>query len=247
VIEIKQVVVRRDGRAVLAIDRLTIRRGEVLAVLGPNGAGKTTLLLVLARLLKPESGSIRFDSQAGPIENDLDYRRRISVVMQDPLLLDRSVFDNVAAGLRFRRLPAATVNERTTAWLEKLGIVHLRDRPGLKLSGGEAQRVALARAFVLEPELLLLDEPFASLDALTRERMSEELLRIWQARRKTVLMVTHSISEALYLADRVLVLSPRPGKLRLNVAVELPRPREEDVRYSPEFGKLAAEVRKAIR
>ncbi len=201
-IEITQVIVRRDGRDVLTIDRLAIRRGEVLAVLGPNGAGKTTLLLVLARLLKAESGTIRFDSQAGPIENDLDYRRRISVVMQDPLLLDRSVFDNVAAGLRFRRLPASSVSQRTTAWLEKLGITHLRDRPGLKLSGGEAQRVALARAFVLEPELLLLDEPFASLDTAARRTLRGELQRLLSETRTTTVFITHDPGEVQGLATR---------------------------------------------
>ena len=201
-IEITQVIVRRDGRAVLTIDRLAIRRGEVLAVLGPNGAGKTTLLLVLARLLKAESGTIRFDSQAGPIHNDLDYRRRISVVMQDPLLLDRSVFDNVAAGLRFRRLPASSVSQRTTAWLQKLGITHLRDRPGLKLSGGEAQRVALARAFVLEPELLLLDEPFASLDSAARRALRGELQRLLSETRTTTVFITHDPGEVQGLATR---------------------------------------------
>ena len=201
-IEITQVIVRRDGRDVLTIDRLAIRRGEVLAVLGPNGAGKTTLLLVLARLLKAESGTIRFDSLAGPIENDLDYRRRISVVLQDPLLLDRSVFDNVAAGLRFRRLPASSVSQRTTAWLQKLGITHLRDRPGLKLSGGEAQRVALARAFVLEPELLLLDEPFASLDTSARRTLRGELQRLLSETRTTTVFITHDPGEVQGLATR---------------------------------------------
>ena len=201
-IEITQVVVRRDGRTVLAIERLAIQRGEVLAVLGPNGAGKTTLLLVLARLLRPERGSIRFDSQAGPIHNDLDYRRRISVVMQDPLLLDRSVFDNVAAGLRFRGLRAERVQERTTAWLQKLGLTHLRDRPGLKLSGGEAQRVALARAFVLEPELLLLDEPFASLDTAARRALRGELQRLLSETRTTTVFITHDPAEVQGLATR---------------------------------------------
>ena len=228
-IEIAQVLVRRDGRSVLAIDRLAIRRGEVMAVLGPNGAGKTTLLLVLARLLKPESGSIRFDSQAGPIENDLDYRRRISVVMQDPLLLDRSVFDNVAAGLRFRRLPAASVRQRTTAWLEKLGITHLRDRPGLKLSGGEAQRVALARAFVLEPELLLLDEPFASLDAAARQTLRGELRRLLSETRTTTVFITHDPAEVQGLATRSVWLED--GQLK----VELPEERDAALPSSTTF------------
>jgi tungstate transport system ATP-binding protein len=222
VIEIEQVIVRRDGRAVLAIDRLAIRRGEVLAVLGPNGAGKTTLLLVLARLLKPESGTIRFDSMAGPIESDLDYRRRVSVVMQEPLLLDRSVFDNVAAGLRFRRLPASSVRERTTLWLEKLGIAHLRDRPGLKLSGGEAQRVALARAFVLEPELLLLDEPFASLDTAARQTLADELRRLLTETRTTTVFITHDPAEVRRLATRAVWLED--GRLTDRVPVVVTPP-----------------------
>jgi len=206
VIEIQDLLVRRDGRPVLAIDHLRIERGDVLAVLGPNGAGKTTLLLVLARLLKPERGSVHFRSQAGPIENDLDYRRRLSVVLQEPLLLDRSVFDNVAAGLRFRHLPEGEVRERTAAWLEKLGIAYLRGRPGLSLSGGEAQRVALARAFVLEPELLLLDEPFASLDAVARQALADELRRLLAETRTTTVFITHDPVEVQQLATRTVWL-----------------------------------------
>ena len=205
-IEIQDLLVLRDGRPVLAIDHLRIERGDVLAVLGPNGAGKTTLLLVLARLLKPERGSVHFRSQAGPIENDLDYRRRLSVVLQEPLLLDRSVFDNVAAGLRFRHLPEGEVRERTAAWLEKLGIAHLRGRPGLSLSGGEAQRVALARAFVLEPELLLLDEPFASLDAVARQALADELRRLLAETRTTTVFITHDPVEVQQLATRTVWL-----------------------------------------
>jgi len=202
VIEIHDLLVERDGRPVLTIDHLRIERGEVLAVLGPNGAGKTTLLLVLARLLKPRRGTLQFQSQAGPIENDLAYRRRLSVVMQEPLLLDRSVFDNVAAGLRFRHLPDGEVRERTAAWMEKLRITHLRGRPGLRLSGGEAQRVALARAFVLEPELLLLDEPFASLDAAARQVLRGELRRLLSETRTTTVFITHDPGEVQGLATR---------------------------------------------
>jgi tungstate transport system ATP-binding protein len=206
VIEIRDVLVERDGRTVLRIDHLEIARGEVLAVLGPNGAGKTTLLLVLARLLKPRRGSMSFRSEAGPLESDLAYRRRLSVLMQEALLLDRSVFDNVAIGLRFRRLPESEVRKQAELWLEKLGIAHLRDRPGLKLSGGEAQRVGLARAFVLSPELLLLDEPFASLDAAARQVLLEELKNLLAETRTTTVFITHDPTEVQQLATRLVLL-----------------------------------------
>ena len=150
------------------------------------------------------------------ISSDLEYRRRISVVMQDPLLLDRSVFDNVAAGLRFRHVAPDEVRRRTDAWLHKLSIHHLRDRPGLKLSGGEAQRVALARAFVLEPELLLLDEPFSSLDTATRQTLASELQRLLNDTRTTTVFITHDPAEVRELATRSLWLDdgrlvPRPA------------------------------------
>lgn len=205
-IEIRDVLVERDGRTVLQIDHLEIARGEVLAVLGPNGAGKTTLLLVLARLLKPRRGSMSFQSEAGPLDSDLAYRRRLSVVMQEALLLDRSVFDNVAIGLRFRHLPESEVRKQVVQWLERLGIAHLRNRPGLKLSGGEAQRVALARAFVLSPELLLLDEPFASLDAAARQALAQELKSLLAETRTTTVFITHDPSEVRQLATRMVVL-----------------------------------------
>ena len=130
--------------------------------------------------------------------------------------------------------------------LELVGLTGFEDSLPRDLSGGMAQRVAIARALVHDPDILLLDEPFGSLDALTRERMGSELLRIWQAKRKTVIMVTHSISEALFLADRVLVLSHRPGQICLDLPVNLPRPRLEEIHYTPEFGALAQQVRQSI-
>jgi tungstate transport system ATP-binding protein len=205
-LEIRDLLVHRDGRPVLAIERLTVEQGEVLAVLGPNGAGKTTLLLVLARLLKPEGGEVRFRGRAIAEESDLVYRRRVSLVMQEPLLLDRSVFENVAVGLRFRRLASAEVQRRVGVWLGRLGIAHLRNRPGLRLSGGEAQRVALARALVLDPELLLLDEPFGSVDETMRNGLLADLRSLLAETHTTTLFITHDPEEVDRIANRAVWL-----------------------------------------
>ncbi|MBN2148259.1 MAG: ATP-binding cassette domain-containing protein, partial [Anaerolineales bacterium] len=168
-LEIRNLNVRRGETVVLQTDCLDVKEGEVLAIIGPNGAGKSTLLLTLARLLKFDSGEITFRGQPMQTIRDLDYRRRIGLVLQDPLLLDTSVYENVASGLKFRRLPKPEIEQRCTHWLEQMGVHHLKNRPARQLSGGEAQRASLARAFALQPELLLLDEPFSALDAPTRQ------------------------------------------------------------------------------
>jgi NitT/TauT family transport system ATP-binding protein len=156
----------------------------------------------------------------------------------------RNVLENIMLPLEIQASPRPIIQAR--ALVELVGLQGFEQALPRDLSGGMAQRVAIARALVHDPYLLLLDEPFGSLDALTREHMGTELLRIWQARRKTVVMVTHSISEALFLADRVLVLSPRPGQIRLDLLVNLPRPRQEDILYTPEFGQAARQLRSAI-
>lgn len=205
-IEIKDVVVKREAQTVLEIDNVSIREGEVLAVIGPNGAGKSTLMLVLARLLKPVSGKITFHYKAFESLDELTYRRKISLVLQEPLLLDTTVFNNVAIGLRFRGLSKGEINQRVDAWLERLGIAHLAKRPARKLSGGEAQRTSLARAFAIQPELLLLDEPFSALDAPTRARLQEDLQGLLRTTDITTIFITHDLDEALLLGERVAVL-----------------------------------------
>jgi molybdopterin-binding protein len=202
--EIQDLRAHRQGRLVLSIDRLEAQEGEILAVIGPNGAGKSTLLLILARLLQPSEGQILFCGQ--PIPHDLAYRRRIALVLQDPLLLNMSVYNNVAAGLRFRRLPRADTAGRVHDWLGRLGIESLQDRPAARLSGGEAQRVNLARALALNPELLLLDEPFGALDAPTRTRLIDDLHILLKFTATTTVFVTHDQDEAMLLGDRVAVL-----------------------------------------
>ncbi|HJQ13213.1 MAG TPA: ABC transporter ATP-binding protein [Anaerolineales bacterium] len=205
-LEIHDLLVKRGDHPALRLDHLAIQDGEVIAVVGPNGAGKSTLLLTLARLLKPEHGEIRFGGQPSSAESDTVYRRRIALVMQDPLLFDASAFDNVASGLRFRGLPGAEIRRKVPLWLERMGVGHLSKRQAGQLSGGEAQRVSLARALVLEPQLLLLDEPFSALDPPTRSHLLEDLGALLKETATTTVFVTHDLPEATRLASRMAVI-----------------------------------------
>ena len=215
---------------------------EFVCVVGPSGCGKSTLLRLLAGLLRPTGGRVIFEGE--PL---VAPRRRIGFVFQKANLMPwRTVLANVALPLELQSVEPAEARRRAQELIELVGLSGFEQNLPRDLSGGMEQRVAIARALVHNPDVLLLDEPFGALDALTRERMGTELLRIWEARKKTVVMVTHSIPEALLLADRVLVLSPRPGQVRLALDVPLPRPRRMDMEYSAEFGALAAQVRRAI-
>lgn len=213
---------------------------QFLAVVGPSGSGKSTLLRILAGLLPPTSGRVEFrgKSLAGSPAG-------VGLVFQDANLMPwRSVSENVRLPLEVQG--AADSQAKVADMVELVGLQGFEEALPADLSGGMAQRVAIARALVQDPDLLLLDEPFGSLDAITRERMGEELLRIWELNHKTVVMITHDISEALYLADRVLVLSQRPARIKLDLAVDLPRPRRSGMRYTAEFGELAAKLRGGI-
>ena len=205
-LELSDVLVRREGHTVLNIHSLSVKTGEVLAIVGPNGAGKSTLFLVLARLLRADKGQIFF--QGRPLESfqDLEYRRQIALVLQEPLLMDIPVYENAALGLKFRRTPRAEIEQCVDRWLDRLGVAHLSNRPARKLSGGEAQRVSLARAFVLQPDLLLLDEPFTALDAPTRIRILEDLKSLLAETRTTTIFITHDLQEARKLATRMAVI-----------------------------------------
>ena len=205
-LEIRELSVRRDKRQVLAIKTLAVEKGEVLAVVGPNGTGKSSLLLTLARLLPPEQGELLWQGQPFHEFNALAYRRRIALVLQEPLLLDTSVYENIAIGLRYRGMPSSQIRVLVNGWLKRLGIEALSERPGARLSGGEAQRVSLARAFVLNPELLLLDEPFSALDAPTRLRLLDDLKAILNETGTTTILITHDLKEAARLANRVAVM-----------------------------------------
>jgi tungstate transport system ATP-binding protein len=233
ILSVKDLVVTRGDQMVLKVDSLEIQQGEVLAVIGPNGAGKSTLLLVLARLLPPSTGQLYFRGAPMEQEDELAYRRRIALVLQEPLLLHRSVFDNVASGLRFRGLGRSEVKTRTMDWLERLGISQLKDRQGYRLSGGEAQRTSLARAFALQPELLFLDEPFSALDAPTRSRLLQDLHALLAQTSITTVFITHDLDEALTLGDQVAVILG--GVLR-----QVGRP--QDVFTSPTDAEVASFV-----
>jgi NitT/TauT family transport system ATP-binding protein len=214
---------------------------EFVCVLGPSGSGKTTLLRILAGLLRPTTGSVTF-SPCGNREKPC-----IGLVFQQANLMPwRTALENITLPLELKGSSPEEARAQAQTWINQVGLQGFEDSWPRDLSGGMAQRVAIARALIQDPDLLLLDEPFGSLDALTRERMADELLDLWQARRKTVIMVTHSISEALLLSDRVLVFTPRPGQICLDLAVDLPRPRADAIRYTEHFGELARQLRNAI-
>lgn len=205
-VELQNLLVLRGDHPALRLEQLSILEGEVLAVVGPNGAGKSTLLLTLARLLKPKQGRILFNGQSTETESDTAYRRRIALVMQDPLLFDTSVYENVASGLKFRGISKDEIRRKVPLWLERLGVAHLSTRRANHLSGGEAQRVSLARALVLEPELLLLDEPFSALDPPTRASILDDLGLLLAQTATTTVFVTHDLAEARQLSGRMAVV-----------------------------------------
>jgi NitT/TauT family transport system ATP-binding protein len=228
----------------LALDgvRLVVEQGEFVAIAGPSGCGKSTLLRILGGLLVPTEGQVHLDGR--PLSSP---RRQVGYVFQKVNLMPwRTVLRNVTLPLEVAGLSRLQAEQRarnllTLVGLEEFAMVYPR-----QLSGGMAQRVAIARALAGDPQVLLLDEPFGSLDALSREQMNLELLRIWQAKRVTAVMVTHDLQEAVFLADRVLVMSPRPGRICAEVAVDLPRPRTLEVMYTEFFGALLRRVRNAI-
>ncbi|MBI5711900.1 MAG: ABC transporter ATP-binding protein [Chloroflexi bacterium] len=219
-----------------------VNEGEFVCVVGPSGCGKSSLLKPLSGLRTPTTGEVIFEGEMVHATPE-----KIALVFQKANLMPwRTVFDNITLPLELKNLPAHKKESRAREMIDLVGLGGFESAYPRELSGGMEQRVAIARALVQYPDVLLLDEPFGSLDALTRERMSLELLRIWDRYGKTVIMVTHSISEAVFLADRVLVFTPRPGSLRAEIKVNLPRPRNLEMTYSKEFGEIASRVRVEI-
>jgi tungstate transport system ATP-binding protein len=208
ILEARGLEVIRGAAMILNIPSLFIHEGEILSLIGPNGAGKTTLLQTLSYLLKPFQGEIFFRrSKVQANHSVLQYRRRLAMVFQEPLLFDTTVFENIASGLKIRRIHSMEIQRRVMEQLERFGIGHLSSRSARTLSGGEAQRTSLARAFAIRPEILFLDEPFASLDPPTRDSLIEDLENILRKTKTTTIFATHDRSEALRLSDRMAVMN----------------------------------------
>jgi NitT/TauT family transport system ATP-binding protein len=233
----------RAGGSTTALAGVTLELGasELVCLVGPSGCGKSTLLKILAGLLEPTAGSL-----ATRFERDEDRLPR-ALVFQDHCVFPwMNVLENVAFGLEFRRLATAEKHDRARAFIEQVGLSAFAASLPHELSVGMRQRVALARAFVANPQLLLMDEPFAALDALTKLVLQEELLRMWSQSRALIVYVTHDLTEAALLADRVLVMSGRPGTIRLDVAVPMPRPRDLQDRGNPEVAAVAGRLWAAL-
>ncbi len=234
-----------DGQEVQALKDLTfdIARHEFVSVIGPSGCGKSTAIKLVAGLLPPSAGVVSVSG--APVTGPLD---QIGIVFQKPTLLPWfDILDNVLFPMRHKYgRVSKTDRQRAEALLELVGLAEFLHKQVDELSGGMQQRAAIARALLLDPEILLMDEPFSALDALTRDEMSFELLRIWTENPKTVLFITHSIPEALLLSDRIIVMTPRPAAIREIITVPLPHPRTAETLADPVFHELAQRIRTTI-
>jgi NitT/TauT family transport system ATP-binding protein len=233
----------KDG-SVLAIEHVSfdVPRGEFLSIVGPSGCGKSTLLKMLASLVEPSGGTIKID-----ITRDDESVRDAAVVFQDAILFPwRTVLENVELPIEVAKADRRRYRAKASELLKLVGLADFENKYPHELSGGMQQRVALARALIQNPGLLLMDEPFGALDAMTREQMTLELQRIWSASKKTVIFVTHSISEAVFLSDRVFVMSGRPSRIADVIDIDAPRPRTLAMLSTPEFGAHAERIRKLL-
>ena len=234
----------RHGDEVRALEDINvdIRPGEFVAVLGPSGCGKSTLLSMLAGLLAPSEGVMKIDG-----ERLVKAHPRAGVVFQTDLLLYwRTVLQNILLPIEIKGTVTDAHVARARDLLAQVGLADFADKHPSELSGGVRQRVSICRALIQQPGLLLMDEPFGALDALTREQMIIDLQQLWLTQRNTVIFITHGIDEAVFLADRVLVMSPRPGKVDLELAIDLPRPRRWSVRADPAFNAYLLQIREVF-
>lgn len=231
----------REGAPIYALSNvsLEITRGEFVTVVGPSGCGKTTLLKILAGILKKSSGTILVNGN--PINAP---SRQLGVVFQEPLLLPwRNILQNIMVPVEIQGRDRAKFGAAAQQLLTLVGLEGFEQKYPRELSGGMQQRVGIARALIHDPDLLLMDEPFGALDAMTREQMNLELMDIWSEKKKTILLITHSIAEAVFLADRIVVMSPRPGRIAEIIVVDLPRPRHLEIINTDVFGAYVKRVR----
>jgi NitT/TauT family transport system ATP-binding protein len=234
-------VYRTRGDEFLAVSEATfdVEEGELVSLVGPSGCGKTTLLKILAGLHPSDGGEVRIGSPTQPF----DPSRDIGMVFQQPLLLKwRRILENVLLPAEILGLPMAASRERARDLLALVGLQGAESKYPYELSGGMQQRAAIARALIHDPKLVLMDEPFGALDALTREKMNLELLRIWQESRKTIIFVTHGITEAVFLGTRVVVLTAGPARMADNFKVDLPHPRTLDMKTHEKFGDYTRRI-----
>lgn len=223
---------------------LNIYKGEFVSLLGPSGCGKTTLLRCVADLQEPTEGTVRI---SGMTPKEIRLQQKFGFVFQQPVLFDwRTVKKNIELPLEIMYYSKEDRSKRAGEMLEMVGLKNFADHFPKQLSGGMQQRVNIARAFGLRPEILLMDEPFSALDEFTKEKLHEDLLRIWRQTNKTVLFVTHNIQEAVFLSDRVCVLSPHPGRLSAVVDIDLPRPRTLEMKETQHFNELVTKVRNSF-
>jgi NitT/TauT family transport system ATP-binding protein len=232
-----------DGVLALATCNLTIRPGEFVAIVGPSGCGKSTLMRLIAGLIAPSSGAITVFGRrvSGPFHD-------CGIVFQQPILLEwRNVLDNVLFQVDMRGLDVDRYREQALRLLEQVGLAEFAAKRPYELSGGMKQRAAIARALVHDPPLLLMDEPFGALDEIVRDKLNQQLLELWDRTKKTVVFVTHSIPEAVFLSTKIVVMSPRPGRVTDVIETNFPRNRTLDFRETPEFLKVAHRVREGLR
>lgn len=234
------------GNDVLALQHvnLDVQKGEFISLVGPSGCGKTTLLRLIADLLEPSEGIVKV---AGMTPREVRLQQKFGIVFQKGVLFDwRTVKKNVEMPLEIMKWRPDERSARADKMLEMVGLTEFAQHYPQQLSGGMQQRVGIARAFAIRPEILLMDEPFSALDEFTKEKLQQDLLRIWSKDKKTVIFVTHNIAEAVYLSDRICVLSPHPGRLSAVIDVDLPRPRSLEMRDTQQFTELVAKVRNSF-
>ncbi len=237
--DLTKIYATRDG-VVRALDRVSIRqpRGEFLSVLGPSGCGKSTLLMIVAGLISASNGQVAVEGKA--VDRP---RTSVGIVFQSPVLLEwRTALGNVLLQTEARKIDRRLAEERARALLASVGLTGFEDKYPHELSGGMRQRVSLCRALIHGPDHLLMDEPFGALDSLTRDQLVLDLQRLWIAQHMTVLFITHSIAEAVFLSDRVIVMSPRPGRIDEIIDIELPRPRTLAMRETPQFAEYSRRI-----